>query len=198
MNHILRCGVVVGIVALGACGIVLLVNRDRHYTQSGPSRLELSAAYEAAVRDLKSSDGAGHCRALREVATRAIAAGEIDAAERHARELLLRADELCDWREIDLAVHRAHVVLGEVALLRGDKAEACERLLDAGRVNGGPVLSTFGPDFGLARGLLASGEQKCVLEYLRLCGRFWIHERGRLGLWRDQIVAGSAPDFSAP
>ena len=47
----------------------------------------------------------------------------------------------------------------------------------------------------LAKDLLDRGETATVLEYLQLCGQFWIANRGKLAEWIVLIRAGINPDF---
>jgi len=46
----------------------------------------------------------------------------------------------------------------------------------------------------LAKRLLERGRRFAVLEYLRLCGRFW-KDSGRLATWEKTIRGGAIPEF---
>ncbi|MDE0008320.1 MAG: hypothetical protein OXS50_08575 [Gammaproteobacteria bacterium] len=95
--------------------------------------------------------------------------------------------EYCD------AHHQANVVLGRIALAEGDVATAREHLLAAGRVEGSPVLGSFGPNMALARDLLQHGEREAVLAYFDLCSHFW--DSDKLADWTVLVRAGRMPDF---
>ena len=117
------------------------------------------------------------------------------ADARHYAERVLDACGACDgWRRAD-AQHQVNIVLGRVALAEADVASAREHLLAAGRVEGSPVLGSFGPNMALAKELLERGERDAVLEYLGLCSRFW--DRKRLGVWAGVVRAGRTPDFGS-
>lgn len=120
-------------------------------------------------------------------------AGAQQKAERYAQELLqlVSAQSKPDAD----GIHTAHTVLGKVALHRGDIEAAKKHLLDSACVSGSPVLSSFGPDFTLAKALLQRGERQTVLEYLNLCERFWQYGRDRLAEYRRTIEKGGIPDF---
>jgi hypothetical protein len=73
-----------------------------------------------------------------------------------------------DWN-VGNAIHKGNILLGRVALRRGDLDEAKSRLLAAGRTPGSPQLDSFGPNMALAEELLQRGEKQVVLEYFDLC-----------------------------
>ena len=45
--------------------------------------------------------------------------------------------------------------------------------------------------------LLEKGQRKAVLEYLRLCAKFWSYDRGQIARWTAEINAGKIPEFGA-
>ncbi len=94
-----------------------------------------------------------------------------------------------------MAVHKANIVLGRVALRQNDveKAKAC--LLAAGHVHGDPGLSSFGPNMSLAKELLDRGERDTVVSYLQECESFW--RDPQLTQWIQMIKAGGTPNFGA-
>ena len=73
--------------------------------------------------------------------------------------------------------------------------EAKSHLIKAGNSPGSPQMDTFGPNMALARDLLLVGEREVVIEYFRLCRKFWDHERGQLELWEKQVEKGEIPAF---
>ncbi len=93
------------------------------------------------------------------------------------------------------AVHVGNIVMGRLALGRGDIAEAKARLLAAGRTPGAPVLNSAGPDWQLASDLLARNEKGTVLEYIELCRKFWRRDGGKLDAYAAAIRAGDWPGF---
>ena len=97
--------------------------------------------------------------------------------------------EACD------AQHQANMILGRIVFAEGDTAAAKEHLLAAGRVEGSPVLGSFGPNVALARDLLKHGEHAAVLAYFDLCSHFW--DSDKLADWTALVRAGRTPDFGA-
>jgi hypothetical protein len=49
----------------------------------------------------------------------------------------------------------------------------------------------------LAHELLEKGQRAVVLEYFRLCSKFWSYDRGQLARWTEQVKAGEIPQFGA-
>lgn len=135
---------------------------------------------------------------LREQSEVAFNAGEYDKAAKYADELLskLSADQLHSKR-YGSHVHTAHIVLGRIALLKGDVKTAGRHLLDAGSVKGGATLSSFGPNMALAKELLEHGERDVVIAYLKRCKSFWDMDRGKLTEWIATIEEGGVPNFGA-
>jgi hypothetical protein len=136
---------------------------------------------------------------LRGAAELALRFGMLDRAARLARELLSLAERFRDDFYYGNAVHHGHLILGRVALGRGDRAAAGEELLAAGRTPGSPQLGSFGPNMRLARDLLRAGERDVVLRYFELCAVFWVSPGASVALagWADQVRSGSVPDFKA-
>ncbi|HEY4984950.1 MAG TPA: hypothetical protein VIJ24_07775, partial [Verrucomicrobiae bacterium] len=77
-----------------------------------------------------------------------------------------------DWNYGNL-IHDVNAMLCLAALHAGDKKQAGEYLLSAGRSPGSPQLDSFGPDFSYAAKMLKAGETNVVLQYLDLVGNFW-------------------------
>ena len=84
-------------------------------------------------------------------------------------------------------------------LREGDVPQAKSRLLEAGKTKGSAPLSSFGPNMALAKELLEKGEKEVVLEYFRLCKKFWTGARHNqtLDQWADEVTKGRIPDFRA-
>jgi hypothetical protein len=139
---------------------------------------------------------------FRDVARATLAAGQPDDAERSALEML-RIPDLC--REVaphhDIEhdagyVYDARIILGKVALVRGDVDSSERLLLDAAAT--WPLDSAkkaYGPDFELAAALLREGRTDAVLTYLRASRRFTIFLEKQIDHWIDEIEEGRVPDF---
>lgn len=128
-------------------------------------------------------------------AERLVERGLLDPADRFARELLSLAQSFRDDWNYGNAVHKGHLILGRVALSRGDIATARSELLLAGDTPGSPQLDSFGPNMRLAKELLEAGERAVVLEYFERCRRFWQMGGPALARWIAAIEASRAPDF---
>ena len=143
---------------------------------------------------------------LRAAADRALNLGNLDDADRLARELL----DLADAYDKDFyhgnALHHGNLLRGRAALGRGDIKDAGDFLRAAGRTPGSPQLNSFGPNMLLAKELLEAGEKEAVLEYLEACEAFWIIETAAttvgavspavaLDAWAHAIRDGQVPDF---
>jgi hypothetical protein len=124
----------------------------------------------------------------------AIEAGDLKAAHDAGHRCLSQVPSL-NFK--DAAVHECNLILGRVALREGDTASAVRYLTAAANVSGGGSLSSFGPNMMLAKELLQKGQRQPVLEYLRLCAKFWSYDRGQIARWTAEINAGKIPEFGA-
>ena len=131
---------------------------------------------------------------LEECASTAFAAGEYVKAEAYATDLLRQSEE--GGVDSGFMLHRGHVILGRLAVRRGDVAEAARHLLAAADVPPYAALMSFGPNMSLAKELLEAGKPEAVIEYLGRCGRFW-QRRNLISDWLDTIRSGGVPDFGA-
>lgn len=95
------------------------------------------------------------------------------------------------------AIHQANTLLGLVELHRGRIDRATDYLLSSARTPGSPQLKTFGPNMLLADRLLALGQRRAVVRYLKACRRLWLLSFGTLRVWAWQIEHGATPDFGA-
>lgn len=102
---------------------------------------------------------------------------------------------LSDNSQNDQSVHVACNVLGTISFQQGDVRTACERLIQAGRVNGGHRLRSYGPMMKLAQKLLDVGQKDAVLRYLNDCKSFWEMGQPELAQWIIRIEAGETPQL---
>jgi hypothetical protein len=120
---------------------------------------------------------------------------KFDAASARAIQLLQLAEaEPNDWNYGN-AVHKAHLILGRVALARGDLGTAGAELLLSAQIPGSPQLASFGPNMQLALELLQAGRKDTVLEYFRLCDKFWEMGHSQLRAWSRDVENGRLPAF---
>ena len=141
------------------------------------------------------------CWLLPDVAASAFENGEYERARRIAAEMVVRATPPVahPWEDCNRgnSIHQGHMILGKVALKRGNVSAAKRELLLAGQTPGSPQLDSFGPNMSLARELLERGERDTVLAYFDECGTFWKGYLSKLGGWRKTVKAGGIPNFGA-
>lgn len=128
--------------------------------------------------------------------TAAAAAGNWPQAEQYATELLGLTGDPDSRRVTGNVCFHAHRVLGLAALRRGDVESAKQHLLGCCTGGTSPQLSTFGPDWSLARELLQHGARPAVLEFLGACRTLWKGHEDELDLWQHQIRRGERCTFS--
>lgn len=130
---------------------------------------------------------------LADLAAVSFEAEDFEKAEQYSSQLL-RMSKLPKFkRRTGNAVHHGNLVLGRLALKAGNKDKAKSHLLAAGGTTGSPQLNSFGPNMTLAKELLEQGEKDIVLEYFRLCSKFW--QREELDEWAKVVEEGGKPDF---
>ena len=134
---------------------------------------------------------------LPSIAERELRRGRFDAASLRANQLLdIGRASPSDWNS-DNAIHKAHLILGRIALARGDFERAGAELIASARIAGSPQLGSFGPSMALALDLLRAGRPEVVLEYLALCENFWEMGLPQLRAWTQDIRNGHTPSFGA-
>jgi ATP/maltotriose-dependent transcriptional regulator MalT len=123
-----------------------------------------------------------------------VALGDLDTADSVAAEELVRAAAEASFVRGN-AQYSMNQVRGRVALRRGNREAAVEYLRLAGRTEGSPQLSSFGPRLVLARELLEAGERQAVLEFLESVRGFWTGPEARttLDAALATIDAGGVP-----
>ena len=93
------------------------------------------------------------------------------------------------------ATFDANMVLGTIALRRGDMKSADAHLIAAGAAKGQPSLGSFGPSLKLAKSLLDAGERDAVLEFFGLMPSSWPNESLQFAKWSEDVRSGRKPDF---
>ena len=90
-----------------------------------------------------------------------------------------------------------NAILGRVALKRGDVKKADQYLLAAGATPGSPQLDSFGPNMTLAKELLEKDQTDVVLQFFKLCAKFWESNFGKLEQWNAEVRQGKIPPSAA-
>jgi tetratricopeptide (TPR) repeat protein len=148
-------------------------------------------------RALEKTEGEQRFYGLGDMAKSAFEAGEPEKAQQYASELLQLAPKFSNDWNYGNALHEGNIVLGRIALQRGDIEGAKEHLLAAGQTPGSPQLDSFGPNMTLAKDLLEKGERDTVLAYLQSCAKFWKMGGDNLQASTATIKGGGTPDFGA-
>ncbi len=141
-------------------------------------------------------DERGKGALLADLAKTALAADQLTNARKYAEIALQIASSGADYGNL---IHHGNVVLGRIALREDNLNEARNRLISAGKTPGSPNLDSFGPSMALAKELLEKGERAIVLEYFRLCSKFWATEQAKdqLDKWTVLVNGGRIPEFGA-
>ena len=129
---------------------------------------------------------------LSDLAKTALAADLREDARAVAAKML--TDDADGWNRGN-RVHHGNLILGQIALLDGNVAEAKSKLLLAGKTPGSPQLNSFGPNMLLAQELLERSEKDVVLEYFELCRKFWASGGSRLDAWTQEVKSNRIPQF---
>ena len=133
--------------------------------------------------------------ALSDLAKAALAAGNNEKAGNYATELIATAARYPDNWNYGNAIHNGNMILGRIALHKGDVASARHYLLESGRTPGSPQLGSFGPNVTLAKELIDINERDTALQYFTLCKSFWGMGVQKLGDWSEIVRSGGTPDF---
>ena len=133
---------------------------------------------------------------LPDLAKAAFGADQLVKARKYAENTLQVSKS--DW-DYGNRIHHGNLVLGRIALREDNIDEAKTRLIAAGNTPGSPQLDSVGPTMTLAKELLERGERDIVLEYFRLCSKFWASEdaQDQLDKWAVLVNGGRVPDFGA-
>jgi serine/threonine protein kinase len=141
------------------------------------------------------SHGNGRFYALTDVAKAALAAGKLDEAEYYGKQLLAIAPKYRNDWNYGNAIFFGNMIIGQVALRRGNISLAKSSLLASGRTPGSIALNSTGPNMSLAKDLLIIGERDVVVEFFALCRNFWKSRPIALDQWTAAVKYGVMPDF---
>lgn len=144
----------------------------------------------------KATDEEHRAHQLAELSKTALAAEANDKASQYAQELLAITAKHTQDPKYDNAVHTGNTVLGRLSLQQDNRVQAKAYLLKSAQVSGGGTLSSFGPNMSLAKELLEHGEKEAVIQYLKLCKKFWSYPRNPLDQWIQDIQQGRQPNFA--
>jgi len=159
----------------------------------GPARSSIAKqAFDQYKRAYERSEPVAREFLVIDPAKSAFDAGEMDAAETFSKETLAGSETSANAGN---RIHHGNLILGRIALRKGDVEEAKIRLLAAGKTPGSPQLDSFGPNMTLAKELLERGERETVLEYFTLCSQFWKSPFQKLDEWTEDVKAGRVPRF---
>jgi tetratricopeptide (TPR) repeat protein len=177
------------------CFALTCVAKAQAQVRGGDEKaVQYLASYEPRLKETTAP--AQRISLLLGLAPAAMAAGELEKAGKYAQELLTLSET--QKRLVGLygqSIHIGNIVLGHVALTKGNLAKAKEYLLAAGQTPGSPSLNTFGPNMLLAKELIEKGERDTVIAYLDLCARFWEQGGSKLEQWKATIQSGGVPNF---
>lgn len=176
------------------CALCYAPDAPAQRFQGGPRAAQYLADHEPELKETTSR--LPRISLLMKLASAALEAGELGKAGGYAREALALGETQKEQPGVysDVA-HVSQIVLGRIALQRGEVGKAKEHLLAAGSLSGSPVLKTFGPNMSLAKELIERGERDAVLSYLDLCAKFWEMQGDRLETWKAAIRQGRTPSF---
>lgn len=150
------------------------------------------AAQQQAVAKEKDSQ----CRRylLDDLAEIAFDCGQWSIARKAAMKSVAEARRYRNWYTGN-AIHDGHTILGRLALADGDIKTALVHLREAAKTPGSPQLNSFGPNMILAQELLAAGERKAVISYLKACKDFWKEKSRRIDTCIERIERGEIFDL---
>ncbi len=164
----------------------VMANRPAAKSAAAKALQQFTTAYQLSSKDERSVF-------LQYIAKAALVAGQIEQAQKYAKEMLSNNPKGWNYGN---NIYYANIILGEIALQKGDIAAAKQYLIKAGKSPGSPQLDTFGPSMALAEKLLKRGECDTVLQYFKLCGKFWEGRGGKLlAQWTETVKAGKIPKF---
>jgi len=186
----MRFSTIFAVALLG--GVLASAQQSENKPDRKWAAAQLVAAKEKVVNGLKPED---KFDMTTDITVQAFIAGDQIKAGMYAKDLLNQAESMKDNWNYGNAIHKAHLVLGRIALSAGDLDEAKTQLALAGQTPGSPQLDTFGPDMLFAKEMLEKGEKDAVLRYFKLCAAFWEMDDGRLAAWTNDVKNDKIPNF---
>ena len=160
------------------------------------TKYDPGALYQTMKSDLAAVTGINRSAMLIAVAQQAVRASQLDEAMSFAQEALVDAKSNPKNWNTGNEIFFGNMILGQVALRKGDPNAAAHYLLASGATTGSPQLNSFGPSMALAKELLdANAGRDQVVEFLHLCATFWQMDRGKLKEWTVLVQNGLTPDF---
>lgn len=168
----------------------------KHYCVRREIALKALTQYKMAF-DLD-TDQSSSSYLLLDIATLALEANELDAAKIFAQTALriVTIPQHPMYKD-GYIVHHGNILLGRLALKKGEKEKSKMYLLAASQSTGSPVLDSFGPKMALAKELLENGECGVVIDYINNCSIFWHSINHQAQQWIYVIEHGGIPDFGS-
>ncbi len=121
-----------------------------------------------------------------EIALAEFEASDDASAERDARELLASPRGIYDY-------HIGQTVLGRIALVNGNQAEAKRRLLESVKPPASIKNPVIQPNMKLAQEILDTGDRDTVLQFLEAARAVWTYDQGRLDHMINFVKRSSSP-----
>jgi hypothetical protein len=156
--------------------------------KAGPNAADYLRKAESRV----ASNPAGRPQSLPWMAKLAFDAGDLAKAEQYAREAL--ASSAHPHASGD-SIHDGNMVLGLIAVKKGDIPAAKEYLLAAGKTPGTAITRRFGTNMKLADALARKGEFAAVIDYLESVRKIMTDNREHVDDWIALLKGGRQPDF---
>ena len=119
---------------------------------------------------------------------------KLEESEARARELLTLAAHFPHHRNFANFLFKANMLLGKIAMRRGDKRKAGMYLLEAANSPRSEQLSYIQILMELPRSLIDWGERDTVASFLERCATFNFDKK-QLTEWADQIRHGVNPNL---
>jgi|GEM_PF-1115623 len=144
---------------------------------------------EAAPPPLKDAE-------LKKLGYALIDANEWDLANKTASELLTNTEKKTNAGLDPGALrHSALTIRGLAELGQGNVLAAEKTLVDSMKVRGEFMIRNAGPNFRLAKDLLAKGRKQAVDQFLVLVGESVWKDSAKATEWRKDLAAGKEIDF---
>lgn len=166
-------------------------------SRNGKNKIRRKAAMAAMQDAIRKTKGLEFKYSLYDdLATMAFEAGELKIAESAERKAISLVGKFGDHWNDGNALHAGNCILGRIVLKQNKLDAAVFHLKEAGSTPGSPQLDSFGPDMTFANEMLAAGQTKAVVDYLKSCKRFWDGESAKLSGYIARIKRGEIPDLN--